>query len=37
MSGSYLFLAEAMITFVAVVGWGVWELYKLKKLKDKRD
>jgi hypothetical protein len=31
MSGSYLFLAEMAITLLAVVGWGLWELYKLKK------
>ena len=36
MNGSYLFLAEALITFLAVVGWGVWELYQLKKIKNKR-
>jgi hypothetical protein len=22
---------EMAVTLVAVVGWGVWELYKLKK------
>jgi hypothetical protein len=31
MSGSHLFLAEMVVTFVAVVGWGLWELYNLKK------
>jgi hypothetical protein len=36
MSGTYLFLAEGMITFVVVVGWGLWELRQLKKLKEKR-
>lgn len=36
MSGTYLFLAEAAITFFAVVGWGLWELHQLKKLKNKR-
>ncbi len=36
MSGTYLFLAEGLITFGAVVGWGVWELYQLRKYKDKK-
>ncbi len=36
MSGTYLFLAEAAITFLAVVGWGFWELHQLKKLKNKK-
>jgi hypothetical protein len=31
MSGSTLFFLELLITLGAVVGWGVWELYKLKK------
>ncbi len=31
MSGNYLILAEMAITFIAVIGWGFWELYKLKK------
>jgi len=31
MNGSHLFLAEMAITLFAVVGWGLWELYKLKK------
>ncbi len=31
MSGSTLSLLEMGITLVACVGWGLWELYKLKK------
>ena len=31
MSSSTLIILEMSITLVAVVGWGVWELYKLKK------
>jgi hypothetical protein len=31
MSSSTLVILELGITFVAVIGWGVWELYKLKK------
>lgn len=31
MSGNLLFLAEMAITLLLVIGWGVWELYKLKK------
>ena len=31
MSGNTLVALEVGLIFVAVVGWGVWELYKLKK------
>lgn len=31
MSGGMLVGLEMGITFAAVVGWGLWELYKLKK------
>jgi hypothetical protein len=31
MSGNTLIFLELLITLFAVVGWGVWELYKLKK------
>jgi hypothetical protein len=31
MSGSTMAFAEMAITFAVVVGWGLWELYKLKK------
>lgn len=31
MSSSTLIGIEMAIVLVAVVGWGVWELYKLKK------
>ena len=31
MSSGTLIVQEMAITLVAVVGWGVWELYKLKK------
>jgi hypothetical protein len=31
MSGNTLVALELGITLVVVVGWGVWELYKLKK------
>jgi hypothetical protein len=31
MSGETLALLEMAITLGIVVGWGVWELYKLKK------
>lgn len=31
MSSGTLIALEMTITLVAVVGWGVWELYKLKK------
>ena len=31
MSGDHLFLAEMALTLLAVVGWGLWELYKLRK------
>lgn len=31
MSSSTLIFLEMAITLVAVVGWGAWELYKLKK------
>jgi hypothetical protein len=31
MSSGTLIMLEMMITLVVVVGWGVWELYKLKK------
>ena len=36
MSGEQLFLAEGMITFGVVVGWGLWELYQLRKYNDKK-
>lgn len=31
MSSGTLIALEMLITLVAVVGWGLWELYKLKK------
>jgi predicted negative regulator of RcsB-dependent stress response len=31
MSGQALVIAELAITLGVVVGWGVWELHKLKK------
>jgi hypothetical protein len=31
MNGNTLVALEVGLIFVAVVGWGVWELYKLKK------
>lgn len=31
MSSSTLISLELGITLVAVVGWGLWELYKLRK------
>ena len=31
MSSGTLIALEMAITLVAVVGWGVWELYKLRK------
>lgn len=31
MSGSTLVMLEMGLVFVVVIGWGVWELYKLKK------
>jgi hypothetical protein len=30
MSGSTLAILEMSIVFIAAVGWGLWELYKLK-------
>jgi hypothetical protein len=31
MTGQALMFSELAITLGAVVGWGLWELYKLKK------
>jgi hypothetical protein len=31
MSSSTIIGLEMTITLVAVVGWGLWELYKLKQ------
>ena len=31
MSRGSLIAIEMTLVFVLVVGWGVWELYKLKK------
>lgn len=31
MSGSTMAALELSLIFIAVVGWGLWELYKLKK------
>lgn len=31
MSSGTLVALEMAITFCVVVGWGLWELYKLKK------
>lgn len=31
MSSGWLVTAEMAITVVVVLGWGFWELYKLKK------
>jgi hypothetical protein len=31
MSGNTLMALELGLVFFGVVGWGVWELYKLKK------
>jgi hypothetical protein len=31
MSGQTLMISELAITLGVVVGWGLWELYKLKK------
>jgi hypothetical protein len=31
MSGGTMAFLEMALVFGAVVGWGVWELYKLKK------
>ncbi len=31
MSSTALIVLEMTITLVAVVGWGAWELYKLRK------
>ena len=31
MSGSTLMMIEMVIVLVAVLGWGFWELHKLKK------
>ncbi len=31
MSSGTLIILEMTIALVAVVGWGVWELYKIKK------
>ena len=31
MSSGMLIGIEMTLVFVLVVGWGVWELYKLKK------
>jgi hypothetical protein len=31
MSGETLVFLELMITLGVVVGWGLWELHKLKK------
>jgi hypothetical protein len=31
MIANNLGLIEMGFTFIVVVGWGVWELYKLKK------
>lgn len=31
MSGNTMVALELSLTFVVVIGWGVWELYKLKK------
>lgn len=31
MSSSTLIILEMVITLVVCVGWGLWELYKLKK------
>jgi hypothetical protein len=31
LSGEALMLSELALIFGAVVGWGVWELYTLKK------
>jgi hypothetical protein len=31
MSSGTIIGFEMAITFLVVVGWGVWELYKLKK------
>jgi hypothetical protein len=31
MTGSTMVALELSLTFLVVVGWGLWELYKLKK------
>ena len=31
MSSGTIIALELGITFIVVVGWGAWELYKLKK------
>jgi hypothetical protein len=31
MSGTTMVTLELLLVFGCVVGWGVWELYKLKK------
>ena len=31
MSSSTIIALELSLVFVAVVGWGLWELHKLKK------
>jgi hypothetical protein len=31
MSGSTLVIIELTLTFGIAIGWGLWELYQLKK------
>jgi hypothetical protein len=31
VSGTTMVMLELMLVFGVVMGWGVWELYKLKK------
>jgi hypothetical protein len=33
MSANYFGLVEMAFTLLVVLGWGFWELYKLKKEK----
>lgn len=37
MDGSVLGLVEMALVFGIVVGWGAWELYRLRRLRLERE